>query len=161
MGNHLVYNGQYIHPTKGQIDRAEEFLMSPVFDPCFARVPLKRLQELRGMVERCANCNMSLCPEMMFVDRLLVTRQGITFPKGSTRETKQACIDFWTCLATIRVHMATDNYRIRSYATDFTGALTLDEQLPMPGARAVWSGWSQMPRCIGRLHFSHRNGVFV
>ena len=66
-------------PTE-KIDRAEEFLMLPVFGPCIARIPLKRLQELRGRGEHWSNCNMSLGPEMRFIDRLLVSRSGITFP---------------------------------------------------------------------------------
>ena len=111
-----------------KIDRAKEFVMLPVFGPCITRIPLKRLQELRGRVEHWSNCNMSLGHEVRFIDRLLVSRSGITCHKGSSREIKQAYIDFWTCLETIRAHMATDTYWSQSYKTDFTGALPLDEQ---------------------------------
>ena len=33
---------------RGKIGRAKEFLMSPAFDPCVTRIPLKRLHELQG-----------------------------------------------------------------------------------------------------------------
>lgn len=83
---------------------------------------------------------MSLGTEMRVVDRLLVSLSGVVFPKGSVREIKQAYIDFRTCLGTIRVHMATGDYRSQSYTADFTGARTLDEQLPIPGDVADWFG---------------------
>ena len=125
-----------------KIDRAEEFLMLPAFDPCVTRIPPRRLQELRGRVEHWSNCNTSLGPEMRFIDRLLAFRSGVTSPKGSSREIKQEYIDFRTCLETIRAHMATDTYWSQSYTTGFTGALSLDEQLSRPGAkdRSVWVG---------------------
>ena len=100
---------------------------------------------------------------MRFVDRLLVSRSGITFPKGSTREIKQAYIDFWTCLETIRVHMATDNYWSQSYTTDFAGALTLGEQLSRPGARGrlVWDGSdATLHQCAAVDYASHIGTVF-
>ena len=146
-----------------KIDRAKEFSMLPVFDPCITRIPLKRLQELRGRVEPWSNCNVSLGPEMRFIDRLLVSRSGITCPKGSLREIKQAYVDFWTCLETIRAHMVTDTYWSQSYTTDFTGALSLDEQLYRPGAkdRLVWVGPdATLIQCAAVDYTSHMGTVF-
>ena len=137
--------------------------MLPVFDPCITRIPPKRLQELRGRVEHWSNCNMSLGPEVRFIDRLLVPRSGITWPNGSSSEIKQPYIDFWTCLGTIRAHMATDTFRSQSYTTDFTGALTLDEQFPMPGARGrlVWAGSdAKLHQCATVDYASRMGAVF-
>ena len=116
--------------------------MPTVSDPWIARIPLKKLQELRGRAEHWSSCSMSLGTEMRFIDRLLVSRSGVASPKGAVREIKQAYIDLRTCLETIRAHMATDDYWGQSYTADFAGALTLDEQLSSPGARGrlVWVG---------------------
>ena len=137
--------------------------MAPVLGPCITRIPLKRLQELRGSVEHWSNCNMSLGHEMRFIDRSLAPRSGITRPKASSREIKQAYIDFWTFLEIIRAHMATDTYWSQSYRTDFTVALTLDEQLSRPGARGrlVWAGSdATMHQCDAVDYTSRMGAVF-
>ena len=75
------------------------------------------------------NRNFALEAEMRFIDKLLVSRSGAICLNGSVREMKQSYIDFWPCIETIRVHMASDNYWSQSYTTDFTEALALDGQL--------------------------------
>ena len=84
----LYYGGIIVSTTENtfalpreKIRRAKEFLMSPAFGPCITRIPLNRLQELRGRVEHWHNCNMSLGPEVRFIDRLLAAWSGITCPK--------------------------------------------------------------------------------
>ena len=72
---------------------------------------------------------------MRFIDRLLVSRSGVASPKGPTREIKQAYVDFWSFLETIRAHMASGDYWSQPYTADFAGALTLDGQLYCPGAK--------------------------
>ena len=116
--------------------------MSYEYDPCVTRIPLKQLHELRGRVEHWSNCNSALGAEMRFIDKMLVSRSGMSTPKGHKREIKQAFIDFWTSVETIRAHMATDDYWSQSYNADFIGALSLDEQLSSPDAwdRLVWVG---------------------
>ena len=57
--------------------RAQEFLASPDFDPAMARIPLKKIQELRGKHEHWSVCNRALSTELKHDGRLLVVRDGL------------------------------------------------------------------------------------
>ena len=63
-----------------KIGRSGELLTPPVSDPCIARIPLRKLQELRGMLAHWSNCNVAIGAEMGFIDKLAVSRSGVVRP---------------------------------------------------------------------------------
>ena len=144
-----------------KIQKAKMFLSTPDFDPGVTRIPLKALQELRGRVEFWSCCNSSLGVEMRFIDRLLVSQQGISHPKGSLREIKQSYIDFWSSVETIRIHMSTADFWSNTYTTDLAGALTLGERLSFPHAadRLIWVGSDATLVQCAAIDYTHNVGT--
>ena len=65
-----------------KLEKAQEFLANPQFDPGVTRIELGLLQELRGKSEHWSLCNSSLSPELHVIDRLLCSYQGRSRPKG-------------------------------------------------------------------------------
>ena len=125
-----------------KIDRAREFLATCDYVPGATRIPLGKLQELRGKLEHWSICNQSLATETPYIDRLLRAKAGVLAPRGSLREVKQTYLDFWDCLECIRVQMSTGQYCCQSYVGAFSRVLSLGEILSSPEAqgRMVWLG---------------------
>ena len=143
-----------------KIARDKVFLMPYEFGPCIARIPLGKLQELRGRAERWSNCNSAHGAEMRFIDKMLVSRSGASYPKESKRGIKIFFIDFRTIVETIRAHMATGEYWGQSYTTDFIGALSLDEQLSFPDdrGRLIWIGYDATLTQCSAVDYTHMGG---
>ena len=131
-----------------EISRDEDFLCPPDFDPDATRIQSECLQELRGRVGHWPCCNSSLGVGVRIVGRLLVTSDGVVNPRGSLRGIKQAYLDFWSSLETIRIHMSTADYRGNTYTADLAGTLTLDARLsPLPHRMRNSFGWDRMRLC--------------
>ena len=125
-----------------KIDRAREFLAAIDYDPGVTRIDLERLQELRGKLGHWSICNASLAPETPNADRLLMFKNGLTAPRGSLRQIKQAYFDFWDSMEYIRVQMDTGSHGAMSYTGAFSRVLSLGELLSLPQShnRIVWLG---------------------
>ena len=79
------------------------------------------------------------------------------------REVRQAYLDFWTSVETIRIHMSTASYWSNTYTTDMAGALSLEERLSFPdvGEKLVWVGSdSTMTQCAAVDYTNHKGTVF-
>ena len=138
--------------------RAQEFLASPDFDPSITRIHIKKIQELRGKLEHWSVCNRALATETRHVDRLLVTRDGLIGPKGSLTELKQAYIDFWDSLETMRIHLLTGTAISQSYSSSYSRVLSLEELLSFPDSqtRLVWLGSDATPERCASVDYTNK-----
>ena len=145
--------------------RAQQFIAAAEFDPAMTRIPLKRIQEIRGKLEHRSICNRALSTELRHIDRLLVVREGVVSPKGSLRKLKQAYVDFWDSLGTIRVHLLTGDSLSQSYTTAYSNVLSLEELLSFPESRErlVWLGADATPITVlsGRLYPPVVRNLFI
>ena len=125
-----------------KIYRAREFLATIDYDPGVTRIPLKKLQELRGKLGRWSGCNASLACETLHIDRLIRFKDGLPSPKESLRQVKQAYVDFRDSLEYIRVQMETGDYKAQSYTGASSRVLSLGDllSLPQPHDKLVWVG---------------------
>ena len=74
LGYQCFHCTEYFHFAPGESGEGKLFLMSYEFGPCIARIPMMKLQELRGRVEHWANCNSAIGAEMGFIDKMLVSQ---------------------------------------------------------------------------------------
>ena len=114
------------------------------------RIPIEKIQELRGKLEHWRVRNRALATEARHIDRLLVTRNGVIDPRGSVRELKQAYVDFWDSLETLRIHLLTGTSISQSYCSSYSRVITIEELLSFPEvqARVVRLGSDATPaRC--------------
>ena len=81
----------------GKALRAQELIASPDFDPATTRIPLKKIQDLRGKLGHWSICNRALSAELRHIGLLLVAHDGIISPKGSPRELRKSLYRFLGC----------------------------------------------------------------
>ena len=138
--------------------RAQEFIAATDFDPAMTRIPLRRIQELRGKLGHWPACNRALSTELRHVDRLLVVREGLISPKGSLRELKQAYVDFWDSDETIRAHLLTGDSLSQAYTSAYSNVLSLEELLSFHEShdRLVWLGSDATPTQCSAVDYTHR-----
>ena len=122
------------------------------------RIPLKRIQEIRGKMEHWSVCNRALSTEARHVGRLLVSRDGKVDPRGSLRELKQAYIDFWDSLETMRIHLLTGTSISQSYSSSYSRVLTLEELLSFPDVQpnVIWLGSDATPTQCSAVDYTDR-----
>ena len=125
-----------------KIDRAMEFSATGDYDPVVTRIPLRKLQELRGKLGHWSVRNQSMAAEAPFIGRLLRSRKGVISPQGAPAGGKQIYLDSWDSLDYIRIQMSTGGYFSQSYVGAFSRVLSLGELLSCPSShgRAVWVG---------------------
>ena len=70
----------------GKIGRSREFIATGDYDPGDTRIPLKRLQELRGELGHCYERKNPLATETPYVGRLLRAKNGALTPNASLRD---------------------------------------------------------------------------
>ena len=138
--------------------RAQEFLASADFDPAITRLPIRKIQELRGRLEHWSVCNRALSTELRHADRLLVVTEGEITPKGSLRGLMQAYVDFWDSLETMRIHLLTGGSLSQSYTSSYSSVLSLEELLSFPGSqdRLIWLGPDATPSQCAAVDFTNK-----
>ena len=137
---------------RAKVGRAIEFLAPPEFDVGNTRIPLRKLQELRGEMEHWAVCNIAIRPELAVVDRLLVTAHDAVSPKGNRKEMKQRFLEFWEAIEALLVNLSTPSRWSVSYTASFLGVLALEERLSPPevAEKVVWVGSDATPHLMCR-----------
>ena len=139
--------------------RAQEFLASPDFAPSITRIHIKKAQELRGKLEHWSVCNRASATETRHADRLLVTRDGLIDQRGSLGELKQAYIDFWGSLETMRIHLLTGTAISQSYSSSYSRVLSIQELLSSPESQLglVWLGSDATPERCASVGYTNKN----
>ena len=103
-GLELCAPTETISLPNGEVGSLKSFCPNPVFCPGVARIPIRKLQELRGKAERRRVRNTPLRHELRAIGKLLRPYLGMSRPKGNANHVRKAYFDFWGSIGIIRIN---------------------------------------------------------
>ena len=114
-------------------------------------------------MEQWALCNSAVRPELAVVDRLLAKYDHAACPKGDHRSMKQAYVEFWEMIESLRVNLSTPGDWSAAYTSTSLNVLTIEERLSFADIRhsVIWIGSDATPTaCASVGHFRKLDTVF-
>lgn len=112
-------------------EEATQLANDAICDPGTIRIPIQKIQKLRGSMEHWQLDVPALKPELRAVDRMSRERHGIDMPGWNRRESNNAFQEFWKSADAIRAILASTEECANPFTAHFDLILKPEEALSL------------------------------